>query len=157
MSENMDNSKENLKMSKLRENAGPNDRDLWLAVNISAEDCELCIKNAYKDWGRFCVCGNPDQEILPEDINKIQITPKKNARICACGTPGTPSGTDGYFDIYDGDIEVVRYSWDCPASRPQNKSEFYRKSTHHMDSFNPGSISSGPIGEVTIKVRRLPK
>jgi hypothetical protein len=124
----------------------------WIEVKIRATSFTISVKNANLPWGKFYRLGNKDQEISTDDINKITITSGNSATICSCGRADASAGTEGSFDLYDGDTKVGTYRWDCPWG---SKTNSFGWDTVDDDKYTTeatgGNTDSGSIGNVTIK------
>jgi len=124
----------------------------WVSIKIIAHGTTLRIKNVKLNWGKFHQTGNKEVEISPDDINKITIEPKRETVINSCGRSDAGSGTEGNFDIFDGDIKVGNYYWECPWGSKKNTSRWTPDSSEgYVTQVTGGSLDSGALGNITIK------
>ena len=118
---------------------------------------DLKCKNSNLSWGKFYKYGNKDEEISTDDINKITVASGKSAWICSCGRSDSSSGTEGSFELYDGDTKVGKFNWDCPWGKKSNSFNWNQDGS--KDSYNTsiegGNKDSGAIGTVTITCIKL--
>ena len=63
---------------------------------------------------------NKDAEIPIGDIENRKIDAHKEFKINSCGREGSPTGTEGEFDIYDGSDKVRHFYWNCPWGSKTN-------------------------------------
>lgn len=128
----------------------------WISVEIKSIGTTLSIKNAQHPWGKFYQCGDKDKEISVDDINKITITSGNVVSICACGRENASSGTEGSFDIYDGNVEVGTFYWECPWGSKRNHVTWTPSgSDDHIAQVAGGNLDSGAIGNVSIKCVKI--
>lgn len=128
----------------------------WVSIEIKSVGTTLSIKNAQHAWGKFFQCGDKDKEVSVDDINKITIPSGGVVSICACGRENASSGTEGSIDIYDGDVLVGTYYWDCPWGSKRNISTWTPSgSDDHITQVTGGNLDSGAIGNIYIKCVRI--
>lgn len=128
----------------------------WVSITITSLETTLIIKNAALAYGKFHQTGNKDAEILPDAINKITINSRQSAVINSCGRSDSPSGTEGRFDIFDGEVKVGQYYWDCPWGSKTNTSIWTPfELDHYVTQVTGGSLDSGALGNITIKCVKL--
>lgn len=125
----------------------------WVEVTIrNTTGRVLSIKNVHLDYGKFYQSGNKDHELSTEEINSTTIPDCKTVIICSCGRDWSPTGTQGYFEIYDGVTKLGRYTWDCPFGEKWNISIWSRYETdRYITTTSHGSVSSA-IGKIVIIV-----
>lgn len=127
----------------------------WIEIRIVAENCSLQIKDASLEWGKFYKKdgekSDQDTELKPDEIDKIQISSGRSAYVCSCGRESASSGTEGSFNIYDGEQKVTHVKWDCPWSG-QNSRSHESDSEAYGITMTGGTSKSGSIGEVTVIV-----
>lgn len=124
----------------------------WVSIKIIAHGTTLRIKNAKLRWGKFHQTGNKEVEISPDDINKITIEPKRETFINSCGRSDSGSGTEGDFDIFDGDTKVGHYHWDCPWTQKKNTSTWTPDSSEgYLTQVAGANLDSGALGNITIE------
>lgn len=124
----------------------------WIEVKIVSENMTLKVKNANLNWGKFYEYGNKDKEISKDDINKIEVASGKSAWICSCGRSDASSGTEGSFELYDGDTKIGKFNWDCPWGKKSNTFDWNQDASKdiYFTEREGGNKDSGAIGTVTI-------
>jgi hypothetical protein len=128
----------------------------WVSITITSRGTTLSLKNADLAYGKFHQTGNKDEEISPDDINEITINSGKSAVINSCGRENSPSGTEGRFDIFDGEVKVGEYYWDCPWGSKTNNSTWTPDDLdNYVTQVTGGSLDSGALGNITIKCVKL--
>jgi hypothetical protein len=129
----------------------------WIEVKVVSENMNLKVKNANLSWGKFYQYGNKDNEISTEDINKITVASSKSDNICSCGRSGASSGTEGSFELYDGDTKIGKFNWDCPWGKKSNSLSWTQDGSKdsYSTSREGGNTDSGAIGNVTISCIKL--
>lgn len=128
----------------------------WVSITIKSKGTTLSVKNAEHPWGKFYQCPNKDKEVSEGDINQITITSGSSAEICACGRSDSASGTEGRFDLYDGDTKVGTYYWDCPWGSKVNTSIWTPSADdNYVTQVTGGNLDSGALGNVTIKCVKI--
>ena len=107
----------------------------WVVITIINSSAEkVVVKNVSLSWGKFYKYGewpsyasvaitsdhslcvdDKDVEIPASEIENTEINPGHEFKISSCGRSGTPSGTEGQFDIYENKGDKVRhFYWACP-------------------------------------------
>lgn len=119
--------------------------DLWIRIRIKPFDCDLLIKNAHLNWGKFHIDGDKDKEIQISEINKITINRDKTAYICSCGRSCAPSGTEGGFDIYDKNRgeHIATFYWDCPRLENNSTTLSIENSRDYTVKQDPNPVKQG--------------
>lgn len=72
--------------------------------------------------------------------------------VASCGRSDSASGTEGYFDVYDGDTHVCHVYWDCPWGSKTNKFQVTDVSDDYGVTPAGANLDSGAVGTVTIKI-----
>lgn len=70
----------------------------------------------------------------------------------SCGRSDSASGTQGSFDLYDGDTRVVTLVWNCPWGSKSNSWSQSNQNSKYVVSVTGGSMDSGSIGVLTVEV-----
>lgn len=123
----------------------------WVVITVKARNTSLSIRNAHLSWGKFYQNPNKDQELSADDINKIVIPANNNAVIASCGRSDSASGTEGSFDIYDGQTNVGNYYWNCPWGSKTNTSTWTPNDTdRYVTQVTGGNLDSGALGNISI-------
>lgn len=126
----------------------------WVAISITAQNLNVTIKNVALDAGKFYANGNKDKEIPKSDIEGHIINVGETYKINSCGRSDAAEGTEGAFDIYDSDIKIGKYSWDCPWGSKTNKSDWHSYSSSYTVDVEGGNLDSGALGDITIKIAK---
>ena len=82
----------------------------WVAITIYPSNFEVTLRNVAHSWSTFYSDRNKDNEIQPSAIDVVKIDKKGSCAIYTCGRSDSASGTEGSFDLYDGDTKVGTYS-----------------------------------------------
>jgi len=131
----------------------------WVSITIAPTGCDVTIKNVQQNWGKFYLCGNKDHELPISDIEGHKIPSGQEYTICSCGRESAASGTEGSFDLYDGNTQIGNYYWDCPWGSKTNTSTYTAASPNYITQLNPqGNLNSGALGNVgiqTVKIKAL--
>jgi hypothetical protein len=127
----------------------------WVKITIVAKNYDVQIKGANLNWGKFYDCDNKDNEVKWGDEDKI--IPKGSAgMICSCGRADSATGTEGSFNIYDGETLVAAYYWCCPWGSKTNTSKLTPNSNpdvsdNYATQLSGGNFNAGALGDITIK------
>lgn len=127
----------------------------WASFTLQPMGFTLSVKNAKLQWGKFYANGNKDQEISAADVDKITVNSGDSATIYTCGRSDAASGTQGSFDLYNGEVKIGTYSWDCPWGSKTNTSTWTPDSTSYITQQTGGSLDGGALGSITIKVAKF--
>ncbi|SMP14427.1 aegerolysin family protein [Flavobacterium hercynium] len=125
----------------------------WVVVKIVSENMTLKVQNAKLDYGKFYKKDNKDHTISIADINKITIASGKIDYVCSCGRSGSSTGTEGRFELFEGDTKIGEFGWDCPYWKKTNHFNWTQvEATKKTYSTNMegGNKDSGAIGNITI-------
>ena len=125
----------------------------WIVVKIASENMTLKVQKAQLDWGKFYKKDDKDDEISTENINKITIASGKTDYVCSCGRSGSATGTEGSFQLYDGDTKIGEFSWDCPYWSKTNSFKWTQEEATkktYSTNMEGGNKDSGAIGNVSI-------
>ncbi|WP_200992481.1 aegerolysin family protein [Pseudomonas cichorii] len=155
-----------MKLFKLQENEMAYAQ--WGTFIIHAVNFDITIKNITHAWGKLydskqigIAGGNKDNEYGPGAVEGKVIKSGQSLAINACGREGASSGTEGSFDIYDGQIFVGTYSWECPWGSKKNSSTWNSAGSQPM--FNRyitqqsgANLNGGALGTVIIQTAKLP-
>ncbi len=128
----------------------------WVTITIYPANFNATIKNAAHSWGKFYTNGNKDDEIQPSAIDGTVIPAGGSYTISACGREDAASGTEGSFDVYDGDTKVGTYSWDCPWGSKSNTSTWTPfgpppPANKYTTQQSGANLDSGALGNVTLQ------
>ena len=127
----------------------------WVSINTASLGFTAVIKNAVHEWGKFYANGNKDAEIKPDDIDGQSITSGNNYTINACGRSDASAGTEGSFDIYDGNTHVGTYSWDCPWGSKTNTSTWTPGNDGYVGQQTGANLDSGALGNISLKIAKF--
>ncbi|MFG1424659.1 aegerolysin family protein [Roseixanthobacter glucoisosaccharinicivorans] len=126
----------------------------WAEFTIKAVNCSVMLKNVVHQWGKFYI-GSKDNEISPDKLEGKVIKPGDSYTFGACGRENASSGTEGSFDLYDGDKNIGNYYWDCPWGSKTNTSTWTPGSDAYIGQQTGANLNSGALGNITIKVAYL--
>jgi hypothetical protein len=129
----------------------------WATFTIKAKNCNISIKNPIHQWGKFYDGINKDKEIAAEDIDRTLIKDRQEFTFGACGRSDAASGTEGSFDLYDGETLVASYSWDCPWGSKTNTSSLtvHQRDDYLVQLYPSGNLNSGALGNVGLTIARI--
>ena len=88
-------------------------------------------------------------------MNKTTVMPKADGGIASCGRSDASSGTEGSYDIYDGDSRVCSIYWNCPWGSKTNAFTVSNIPEDYMVQATGQNLDSGALGTVSIKVAKL--
>ena len=126
----------------------------WVEINIKPINFNTTIKNVRADWGKF-YSGSKDNEIDVSKINNHQISENDSYTISSCGRSDSASGTEGKFDLYDGNTHIGEYYWDCPWGSKTNISNWNPSSEDYIVQVTGGNLDSGALGNIFLKVVKI--
>jgi len=134
----------------------------FVVVKITARGgTTFTVKNASLPHGKWHAEGDKSNELNTNQIEGMQIPTNTTKTICACGASDAAVGTEGSFDLYDGDVKVGTYYWDCPWGKKANISRWdsvdQTAETPYAVTSVLGNLDSGGIGTVTLTVTKIPK
>lgn len=125
----------------------------WINVVVEPINFQASIKNAHLAWGKFYQEGNKDKEISSDEINKITIASDGVGKIYSCGRSDSASGTEGSFDVFDGDTHVGTFYWNCPWGSKSNTFFWTSMSNrNYITQVEGGNPDSGAIGRVELTI-----
>ncbi|KAG9194357.1 hypothetical protein G6011_04392 [Alternaria panax] len=128
----------------------------WVVIHIinSFRNGSINVKNAEAMWGKFHRPGNKDNEISAGDVNKMTIGAGSSEKIASCGRSDSASGTEGKFDIYDGDNRVCTVYWSCPWGSKSNNFQIQNRNKDYGITLGDWNQDSGSLGEVDVDISR---
>jgi hypothetical protein len=128
----------------------------WAVFKIKAIGFTMTIKNCVHKCGKFYDGSNKDNEIPVSEIEGRTITPGNPYKFGACGRSDAAVGTEGSFDIYDGNTLVASYHWDCPWG---SKTNYSNLDPHDEDDYVVQVIGantdSGALGNIAITAVKI--
>lgn len=128
----------------------------WATFTVSTKGCSIVLKNVVHQWGKFYSPNNKDNEISESDLDGKVITDGNSFKFGACGRESAAAGTEGSFDIYDGNTLVASYHWDCPWGSKTNHSNLtMHDSDDYIVQVTGANIDSGALGNVFIKIGKF--
>jgi len=118
-------------------------------------DKDIHVAGATLSWGKFYDCKDKSVTIPPSTIDNVKIPAGEIVKVCACGTDGSSSGTEGEIELRlsDGNDLIGSFKWDSPysgdnsASWSQNPNE-----TKYVGSIGSYNTGSGALGTVKITI-----
>jgi hypothetical protein len=139
----------------------------WVTITIYAVGYDVTLKNVHHSWGKFydrkqigLPGGSKDNEYEPSKIEGTVIKSGTSFSINACGRSDASSGTEGTLALYDGEILVGTYTWDCPWVSKTNSSTWSAAGAppplnKYVTSQSGANLDSGALGTVTIQTVKL--
>ncbi|KAK3361543.1 pleurotolysin A [Lasiosphaeria ovina] len=128
---------------------------IYMIINNLSKSGDLKFKNLSTKWGKLYQWDNKDQELSSADVTKQVAGPLGKIEIASCGRSGASSGTEGNYDIYNGDTRVCHIYWDCPWGKKANTFTVSNVNDNFVVQATGQNPSSGASGTVTIKVVSL--
>ncbi|CAI9629943.1 hypothetical protein GT037_007280 [Alternaria burnsii] len=128
----------------------------WVVIHIinSFRNGSISVKNAEAMWGKFHKNGNKDAEIGAGEVNKISVGAGSSEKVSSCGRSDSASGTEGKFDIYDGDNRVCTVYWSCPWGSKSNNFQIQNRNKDYGITLGDWNQDSGALGEVDVDISR---
>ncbi|KNG84343.1 Asp-hemolysin [Aspergillus nomiae NRRL 13137] len=126
----------------------------WVSICLlNTMSSTLSIRNASLSWGKWHEDGDQDNEISNSEVDNKTARSNESVKINSCGREGSPSGTMGGFEIYDGETKIGKIHWDCPWG---GDNEFVVDERDEGYMVDVGSWSSqDAIGTVQVAVDKL--
>jgi hypothetical protein len=121
----------------------------WVTMTIKP-NYNATLKNVAHSWGKFYDGNNKDNEIQPSAIEGHVIKAGDSYIIGACGRSDASSGTEGSFDIYDGDVKVGTLTWDCPWGSKTNSYQWTPNDDNYSTQVTGANLDSGALGNMVI-------
>lgn len=127
----------------------------WVSITIYPSNFQATIKNVALSWGKFYRNGDKNDEVPVSEIEGTKVDADGSYEIYSCGRSDAASGTEGSFDLYDGDTKVGTYSWDCPWGRKDNASDWSDygpppPKNRYVTQQSGANTDAGAIGNVTL-------
>ncbi|MEJ2765608.1 aegerolysin family protein [Photobacterium sp. MCCC 1A19761] len=123
-----------------------------IQIAINPENFTLTVDGAKLEWGKFYEYDDKDSELSIKDVNGTKIEPKEIKVIAACGRSDSASGTEGSIKLYDGNVEIGKFYWDCPWGSKDNQTKWEKSNNQYITEVSGGNLHSGAIGLVNITV-----
>ncbi|ADB42080.1 aegerolysin family protein [Spirosoma linguale] len=129
----------------------------WVEIRIYSENMEIKIKNIKLNWGKFYEGPNQDIEITAPVLSDAVIKSGEKYTVWSCGRDGASSGTEGSFELYDGDTQVARFGWICPWSGANSCSLIpgEQENKLYKTARQWSGLTSGPLGTITLSCVKL--
>ncbi|CDW88660.1 phospholipase c [Stylonychia lemnae] len=125
----------------------------YIKANVvnGISESPIQVTNFKLPWGKLCQRDDQDKEIH-SPYSDVQISPKAQRQFFCGGRKSIPFGTEGSFDIQEGDNLVGTFYFDCPFSIfGTNKQQWTQHQNNYVVQINPQSPKSrGALGLVTI-------
>ncbi|KAM5350786.1 hypothetical protein ACJ41O_007291 [Fusarium nematophilum] len=125
---------------------------VYMLIQSKVANGNLLIKNLKLSWGKFYQYDNKDTEVSSSTVGSTTIAPGNSAGIASCGRADAASGTEGSFDLYNGNVKVCNIYWDCPWGKKTNTFTVSAINDDYIVQATGANINSGALGNVTIKV-----
>ncbi|PHH93104.1 hypothetical protein CDD83_956 [Cordyceps sp. RAO-2017] len=130
----------------------------WIEVEIKnrMRSSDVSVKNARLDWGKFYK-GSKSREIKPHEVNQTVVAPGAMEVVSSCGRAHAASGTNGDFDLYDGNTKICNIYWDCPWGTKANDfavRAYDPDASAYSVVAGRWNTSGGAIGNVSITIAK---
>lgn len=123
----------------------------WLELKIQNNSSKtLRIKNLYVHWGKLYASPDKGTAVGEDTFNNHDIASRDALSFASCGRENSWSGTEGEFDIFDGNDRVCQVYWDCPYTGDNKLNARYVKDKWFP--MVPAICTSGSIGSQTITI-----
>lgn len=123
----------------------------WAEFTINPVNCSVTLKNVVLHWGKFYI-GSKDNQISPDTLEGKVIKSGESYTFGACAREKASSGTEGSFDLYDGETKIGNYYWDCPWGSKTRRSTWMRGSDAYMAWPIGANLNSDALGNITFRV-----
>ncbi|RGP64278.1 aegerolysin family [Fusarium sporotrichioides] len=128
---------------------------VYILIQNKIASGEISIRNVNLNWGKFYQWDNKDNEISVDAVKQIVIASGKTAGVASCGRSDASSGTEGSFDLYDGDTKICNIYWDCPWGSKTNTFTVGSVDDDYIVQATGANLNSGAIGTVNVKVAKF--
>ncbi|KAM4066839.1 aegerolysin domain-containing protein [Hirsutella rhossiliensis] len=129
----------------------------WIIVAIiNVLNTEIRVQNSSLNWGKFYRGDNMDADMSSAEVNQIGIPFGSESYVHSCGRSDSASGTEGGFDLYDGETKICRIYWSCPWGSKSNEfsiQQYDQYTSPYLVKTGPMSLQSGAIGTVTVTIK----
>ncbi|KAF4980652.1 hypothetical protein FZEAL_3401 [Fusarium zealandicum] len=131
----------------------------WVAILIQIQrgmsSNPITIKNINQAWGKFFAENNKDKEISADDVKKASISSGNSFTVASCGRSDASSGTEGSFELWDGEAKICKIYWSCPWGSKTNTFTVSEVDQDYIVQNTGANLDSGALGNVTVKVGKF--
>ena len=110
----------------------------------------LVLKDLYVHWGKLYQYPEKEKEVGADTVNGKTIPSGESFSFATCGRENSSSGTEGDFNLYDGNDSVMKIYWSCPWAGNNKFTTYYVK-----EGWFPSTTSwstDGALGTVTVTI-----
>ncbi|KAI1074667.1 aegerolysin type hemolysin [Whalleya microplaca] len=117
---------------------------------------DLSVSNVKINWGKYYSWPDKDAELATSGIAGQTIKPGGGTfEIASCGRENSPSGCEGSFELFDGDVRVCKVYFNCPWGSKHNDFDVSGTPDDYIVQAEGANMDGGAIGTVDIKVAKL--
>ena len=128
----------------------------WVSITVKAIGFDCKINKLSLKWGKLYRNNDKYKEIQASEINNTIIKNGASYTFSSCGRDSSASGTEGRFSVFDGDLEIAKFYWDCPWNSKTNKFQYEKTAgDNYMIEVSDYSHDSGAIGNVSVKIAKI--
>ncbi|KAH7232772.1 aegerolysin type hemolysin [Fusarium tricinctum] len=129
----------------------------WVYILIQSKIASgnISVKNVNIMWGKFYKYDDKDNEISPQDVGNIVIPSNGSAGIASCGRSDAASGTEGTFDLYDGDVKICNIYWSDPWGGSTNIFTVSNVNDSYIVQATGATLEGGPLGNVNVRIGKF--
>ncbi|PHH91336.1 hypothetical protein CDD83_851 [Cordyceps sp. RAO-2017] len=129
----------------------------WVAVTIinGTNERDLKVQHASVSYGYFWKGDDKSTEMPVSEVDEIVVAPRNEETVQACGRANLAEGTEGQFDVFDGDTKICNVYWNCPWARKSNDFNVHvadAVKTTYTVSVGRWSKDAGAIGDVRVEI-----
>ncbi|PXA69750.1 aegerolysin family protein [Vibrio sp. 11986-1-5] len=127
----------------------------WVEITIMPYNTDCKITKPYLDHGKFYKPGNKSVEVYPSNIEGTLVKDGEAYTIAACGRSNTAVGTQGSFEVIDGDKKVFKYWFSCPWNTQKNTDKLIDVNNERFDVKKiGGNYNGGALGNIYITITK---
>ncbi|KAI6779041.1 uncharacterized protein J7T54_008259 [Emericellopsis cladophorae] len=130
----------------------------WVYILLQTQSAmsqnQITVQNVYLHWGKFFAYDNKDREISVEQVQKTSIKPGNQAGFAACGRSDASSGTEGSFELWDGETKICKVYWDCPWGSKTKTFTVSELNDDYAVEARGANLDSVALGNVTMRINK---
>ncbi|KAG9253585.1 aegerolysin type hemolysin [Emericellopsis atlantica] len=127
---------------------------ILLQTQAAMSQSNITLQNVHLNWGKFFEYDNKDREVSVDQVQKTSIKPGNQVGIAACGRSDASSGTEGSFEIWDGETKICKVYWDCPWGSKTNTFTVSELNDVYSVEARGANLDSGALGNVTVRISK---
>ncbi|KAK6859108.1 aegerolysin type hemolysin [Apiospora arundinis] len=128
---------------------------VYMVISNQTKSGSLKIKKLNLSCGKLYEWDNKDTGKEVKDVENQIIKPLGKMGIASCGRSDAAMGTEGSYEIWDGEDRVCKVNWSCPWSGSNKLTILEVDDSRYAAQSEGANLGSGALGHVTIKVSRL--